>query len=154
MRGCSAQLLLRPLLLGQLLSSLASCLSFDPAAAPLALHMQAADGGGAHHHSHHQHQHNQPPLPPQQQQHAAAEGGVANAAAGAGPGPGAAGEAGAAAAGSAAALQPPPACVLLPRMPLCAQHLGSLRSYDAVAAVARCLGHLARLADVCGVAGA
>jgi hypothetical protein len=46
-----------------------------------------------------------------------------------------------------------PSCVLLPRMPLCTLHLGSVRCYEAVAGVARSLGHVARLADVMAVSG-
>eukprot|EP00798_Chlamydomonas_sp_ICE-L_P011607 gene11607-34312_t len=43
------------------------------------------------------------------------------------------------------ALLPTP---LLPRMPLALRHINSMRSYEAVSTVARCLGHLASIVDM------
>jgi hypothetical protein len=43
--------------------------------------------------------------------------------------------------------------ILVPRMPLCALYLGSLAVYEAVAGVARTLGHLARCADAVRAGG-
>jgi hypothetical protein len=43
--------------------------------------------------------------------------------------------------------------IQVPRLPLCALYLGSLAVYEAVAGVARTLGHLARCADAVRAGG-
>lgn len=151
--GCSAQLLQRPQRLTQLLEALAACFVFDRAAAPLALHMRVADGGGRHLPGANSRPH-APPVPALGVQ---GSGSSSTGACVAGAGGSSAEGMGAGTAGVAKGQAAPkaaqPACVLLPRMPLCTLHLGSVRVYEAVADVARSLGHLARLADAMGVAG-
>ncbi len=63
------------------------------------------------------------------------------------------GEAEGGAAAAAAAGQQRAVAPSLPRAPLLARHLVTLQCYDAVAGVARCLGHVGRLADELRVSG-
>ncbi len=121
-------LLLRPAALSELLGCLFRCFTFDRNAAPLVLHVRGEPGTHA-------------PVVA-----TTIDGGATGPASGdldqgdktPGRGP-ASGAAAVVASGSA---------VELPRMPLGLLHLASPRSYGAVAGVARCVGYLARAADL------